>query len=138
MWQSAILITVAVLAGGPARADAEPLAGADARIREHRTSEAVVTVLDASGQPLPPDTAVHIEQTRHAFLFGCNIFALDRLRTPEDNAAYAKRFAERFHGVAHRGGDLQFAARRRPDGATRREDSFGESPAVHAYPHGAL
>jgi GH35 family endo-1,4-beta-xylanase len=37
---------------------------------------------------------VKIQQTRHAFLFGSNIFKLGRCRTPEDNAAYEKHFAE--------------------------------------------
>ncbi|TBN55460.1 1,4-beta-xylanase [Glaciihabitans arcticus] len=35
----------------------------------HRLGQAVVTVCDASGQPLP-DRTVHLEQKRHAFAFG--------------------------------------------------------------------
>ena len=37
---------------------------------------------------------LRISQTRHKFLFGCNIFKLGRCRTAEDNAAYEKQFAE--------------------------------------------
>lgn len=70
------------------------LDGADARIQEHRTAEVVVRVLDAEGKPLPADTEVRIEQTNHAFLFGCNIFSLDRFKTAEENEAYATHFAE--------------------------------------------
>ena len=46
------------------------------------------------GQALPAGVKVKVRQTRHKFLFGCNIFKLGRCRTPEDNAAYEKHFAE--------------------------------------------
>lgn len=71
----------------------EILDGADGRIQRHRTAEAVVRVLDADGNPLKIGTDVRVEQTRHDFLFGCNIFVLGKLKTPELNAAYEKHFA---------------------------------------------
>ncbi|OHB65980.1 MAG: hypothetical protein A2Y76_12995 [Planctomycetes bacterium RBG_13_60_9] len=46
------------------------------------------------GQTLSAGVSVQIRQTRHKFLFGCNIFKLGRCRTPEDNDAYEKQFAE--------------------------------------------
>ncbi len=70
------------------------LDGADARIQRYRTAEVVVRVLDVEGKPLPAGTAVRIEQTRHDFLFGCNIFALGKLSTAEENSAYEKYFSE--------------------------------------------
>jgi GH35 family endo-1,4-beta-xylanase len=73
---------------------AEILGEADDRIAKHRKGKTTLRVLGPGGQPLPAGTKLHIRQTRHAFLFGCNIFKLGRCRTPEDNAAYADRFAE--------------------------------------------
>jgi len=70
------------------------LAGAEARIEKHRKADAELRLLDAEGNPLPAGLAVRIEQTRHAFLFGSNIFKLDRCRTPQDEQAYRRRFAE--------------------------------------------
>lgn len=80
----------------PAPSIAEPeelLAGAQERIAKHRKGAASLRLSGSDGKPLPEGTAIHIEQRRHRFLFGCNIFKLDRCRTPEDNARYAERFA---------------------------------------------
>lgn len=74
--------------------DAEVLGQADDRIAKHRKGKAALRVLGPDGQPLPTGTKLHIHQSRHAFLFGCNIFRLGRCRTPEDNTAYADQFAE--------------------------------------------
>jgi GH35 family endo-1,4-beta-xylanase len=45
------------------------------------------------GEPLKEGIVAKIEQIRHKFLFGCNIFKLGRCRTLEDNVAYEKHFA---------------------------------------------
>ncbi|MCJ7674656.1 MAG: endo-1,4-beta-xylanase, partial [Sedimentisphaerales bacterium] len=66
---------------------------ADARIEKHRKGEAVLRFSGPDGQPLKSGSTVKIQQTRHKFLFGCNIFKLGRCRTAEDNAAYEKEFA---------------------------------------------
>ncbi|MFH1924272.1 MAG: endo-1,4-beta-xylanase [Planctomycetota bacterium] len=73
--------------------EAELLAGADARIEEHRKAEATVAVVDASGKPVEGATIL-VEQTRHAFLFGSNIFAWGSVPNPQTQAAYRERFAE--------------------------------------------
>ncbi len=73
------------------------LAGAQARIIEHRMGEVVLKLVPPAGQGLKPGTRVLIEQQRHAFLFGCNIYSLGKCRSPEDNAAYEKHFAELFN-----------------------------------------
>ena len=67
---------------------------ADARIEKCRKGDAVLRLLGPDGKPLKSGLAVEIEQSRHKFLFGCNIFKLSRCRTPQDNAAYEKHFAE--------------------------------------------
>ena len=91
--------TIAVLLAGLSSAvsgemsDDELLAGADARIEKHRQAEAAVLVVDASGNPLP-GAKVAVEQTRHAFLFGCNIFKWGSLPQEKMEAAYREHFAE--------------------------------------------
>ena len=76
------------------KSPAEILEQADARIEKHRKGTAALTLVGPDGQPLRPGTTCRIRQTRHKFLFGCNIFKLGRCRSPEDNAAYAERFSE--------------------------------------------
>jgi GH35 family endo-1,4-beta-xylanase len=65
----------------------------DARIEKHRKGDAVLNLAGPDGKLLQNGLAVKIQQKRHKFLFGCNIFKLNRCRTPEDNAAYEKHFA---------------------------------------------
>ncbi len=67
------------------------LAGAADRIELHRKGNARIRVVDGAGKPVP-GARVEMAQTRHAFLFGCNIFpVLDH----EDagKSAYGERFA---------------------------------------------
>jgi endo-1,4-beta-xylanase len=66
---------------------------ADARIEKHRKGDAVLKLAGPDGKPLQNGLAIKIEQKRHQFLFGCNIFKLGRCSTLEDNAAYEKHFA---------------------------------------------
>jgi hypothetical protein len=63
--------------------DDDLLAGAAARIERHRKADVVVTVRDAAGRPVP-SARVEVEQTRHAFLFGCNY--ADPRWLPDDTA----------------------------------------------------
>jgi endo-1,4-beta-xylanase len=78
-------------AGQPA--DVELLAGAAARIEEHRKADATVTVLDAAGRPVPA-ARVDVTQSRHAFLFGSNIYTWGRHSTEKAEAEYRRQFAE--------------------------------------------
>lgn len=74
-------------------ADRRIMAGAEARIEQHRKADGTVLVVNAEGQPVE-GVQVRIQQTRHAFLFGSNIFAWDKIRDPEIQTAYRRRFAE--------------------------------------------
>jgi GH35 family endo-1,4-beta-xylanase len=74
-----------------ARAALEP-AAVEARIRKHRQAELVVRVTDASGRPVR-DAKVTVEQTRHAFLFGCNAFLIDPSSAEPWQPVYRDRFA---------------------------------------------
>ena len=95
-WAEFLVICVVVSlsassAAGPS--DEELLAGADQRIETHRQADASVSVVDASGRPVA-GAKIEVEQTRHAFLFGCNIFMWGRLPNEALEAAYRERFAE--------------------------------------------
>ena len=65
----------------------------DARIQKNRTCEATIAVAGAEGKPLA-NADVTVCQTRHKFLFGCNIFKFGRCATPEQNETYQRRFKE--------------------------------------------
>jgi GH35 family endo-1,4-beta-xylanase len=69
----------------------EILEGADDRIREHRMGDVVVTVTDSAGNPVA-DAEVEVQQTNHAFLFGCNIFMLGRYKDDEKNRKYEELY----------------------------------------------
>ena len=78
---------------GTARKE-DVLAQAEDRIARHRKGAAVLSLMGPDGQAFEPGVRLKISQTRHKFLFGCNIFKLGRCRTSADNAAYEKHFAE--------------------------------------------
>ncbi len=86
------IITAAALLT-PAATDDELLARADERIAQVRMGDATLRVYQGE-KPVPEGTELTIEQTRHAFLFGANIFGLGQFKTPEDNAAFEKRFSD--------------------------------------------
>jgi GH35 family endo-1,4-beta-xylanase len=67
---------------------------AEKRIVQHRQAAVTLELYGPNGDALPPNTSVHIEQQRHRFLFGCNIFKLNRCKTEAHNAAYAERFSD--------------------------------------------
>ncbi len=78
---------------GVAEEPPDILGQVDERIARHRKGTAVLNLVGPGGQTLPPGTRLGVIQTRHQFLFGCNIFKLGRCRTEADNAGYEKHFA---------------------------------------------
>ena len=70
----------------------EILREAPARIEKHRMGEGEIHILDKKGEPIA-NAAVHVQQKRHAFLFGCNIFLWGRIEDPQLQEAYLERFA---------------------------------------------
>ena len=74
-------------------ADTELFRGAEARIEKHRKGDGVVQVVDSAGKPVAGAT-VTVRQTRHAFLFGSNVFKCGRLPNEPMEAAYREHFAE--------------------------------------------
>jgi GH35 family endo-1,4-beta-xylanase len=71
-------------------------AAVNARIRKYRTGALKVVVLDRHGKAVP-GASVAVAQTRHAFLFGCNLFNLEPGNTEEWQKAYQERFAALFN-----------------------------------------
>ncbi len=66
----------------------------DSRIEKHRKGRVSLELLGPDGARLAANVPVRIEQQKHKFLFGCNIFKLNRCKTQQDNDRYAERFAE--------------------------------------------
>lgn len=62
----------------------------------YRKADAIVEVVDAQGRAIS-GVKVQIEQQTHEFLFGCNLFVLDQLKTPELNGKYEKAFTSLFN-----------------------------------------
>ena len=98
-----LLIAVASVSAGralsaaEAAADSDPLwQQAEQRIDKHRRAETTVQVVDRDGQPVA-GAAVRLEQTRHAFLFGSNIFAWGRTGNDDLESAYRQRYADVFN-----------------------------------------
>jgi len=86
------ILALGRLASAGPSAEEELLATASERIARHRQGDATVRVVDAQGNPVAGAT-VTVEQVRHAFLFGCNVFGLGQFPTEALNRAYADRFA---------------------------------------------
>lgn len=74
--------------------ESEILSQADARIQKYRTGDAQLRLVTPDGKALKKGTRVTVEQTRHSFLFGCNIFMLGKCKTAAENAAYGKEFSD--------------------------------------------
>jgi len=69
---------------------------ANARIEKHRKADAIVTVVDSNGDAVN-EAKIQIEQTRHSFLFGSNIFKWGHVGDEKGEAEYRRRFADVFN-----------------------------------------
>ena len=65
-------------------------------IEHNRKGDVAIEVVDGNGAPIP-NASLEIRQKTHAFLFGCNAFALGQLKTPELNRKYEESFAHLFN-----------------------------------------
>jgi GH35 family endo-1,4-beta-xylanase len=95
IWQCLLPVLFAGVATATSEAD-ELIDNAPKRIDAHRKTEAKVVVVDARGKKVP-EALVEIEQTNHAFLFGCNIFMWGRTGNESDDRLYRERFASVFN-----------------------------------------
>ncbi len=85
------LLAAMLLAVCAQAAAQDPLAGAEARIDRFRKADVTIRVTDSRGNPLP-GARVLVEQTNHAFLFGCNIFMLFNYKD-QQRETYGRQFA---------------------------------------------
>jgi GH35 family endo-1,4-beta-xylanase len=76
--------------------DQDLLDTAHAQIARHRQSDGVVVVKDRAGQ-LVSGAIVQMEQLRHEFQFGCNLFRFEHNSDDRAESAYRSRFAEVFN-----------------------------------------
>ena len=67
-----------------------------ARIRKYRMGTLTMRVVGPDGRPVP-NAQVQITQTRHAFLFGCNVFGYDPADSSPAQKAYRDQFAALFN-----------------------------------------
>jgi GH35 family endo-1,4-beta-xylanase len=88
--------TPSAIAAETGLSDERLWADAQARIEQHRKADATVVVTDADGKAVA-GAEVQVEQIRHAFLFGCNIFAWGRDGDEASQTAYRQRFADVFN-----------------------------------------
>jgi endo-1,4-beta-xylanase len=78
------------------QSDADILKECGPRIERHRKGDGAVVVRNARGLPLP-GVKVRLEQLRHDFLFGCNLFNFNRCGGPKREEKYRNRFAALFN-----------------------------------------
>lgn len=92
-----IFCTVAVQAQYPSSWNGPALQKQIERnIEKYRKGNAVITVLDKKGKPVANATIVIRQQTSE-FKFGCNLFVLHQLATPELNRKYEAAFTKLFN-----------------------------------------
>jgi GH35 family endo-1,4-beta-xylanase len=89
----AVVVLLAVPLAARAADDDAVLSGANQRIEKHRMADATIEVVDADGRPLAGAVVV-VQQTRHAFRFGSNIFRWGQQSTPEAIEAYKQRYKD--------------------------------------------
>lgn len=90
---AALLLSFLAICTAAEPSEEELLAGADARIEQHRKNDVTIAVVDQAGKPVA-GAEVIVEQTQHAFLFGAHIFHWGGMPDQESEQAYRRRFAE--------------------------------------------
>ena len=65
-------------------------------IEKYRKGDVTVSVIDENGSAIP-NAKIKINQTKHEFKFGANLFMLDELETDKKNELYKKYFKKIFN-----------------------------------------
>ncbi|MBD3181904.1 hypothetical protein GF312_06420 [Candidatus Poribacteria bacterium] len=66
---------------------------ADERIEKYRMEDVTIQITDRAENPVA-DAEIEVKQTKHAFLFGCNIFMLGRYNEDAKNSRYEELFSD--------------------------------------------
>ena len=69
----------------------------DENIERHRKGDAAIIVVGGATARPGGRYALRIQQRTHEFLFGCNLFVLGQLDTPELKRKYEQAFAKLFN-----------------------------------------
>lgn len=70
----------------------------ESNIEKYRKGDATIEIFDGDGKPVPKAKVI-IQQQNHEFVFGCNLFVLGQLKTPELNSRYEILFANLFNSA---------------------------------------
>lgn len=104
----------------------DALREARARIRDIRMRDAELILTDRSGRPIA-NTEVVIEQTRHAFPFGDNLWWLDAMiREGRGNSETVRAWKERFRELFNAANNLCYWTERPRNDASKTEDRQGD------------
>jgi GH35 family endo-1,4-beta-xylanase len=76
--------------------DDEILERATSGIEQHRKSAGTISVRDGRGKPVK-GAKIRLQQLRHDFLFGCNLFAFARIGDADLEERYRSHFAAMFN-----------------------------------------
>jgi GH35 family endo-1,4-beta-xylanase len=68
----------------------------NARIERFRKGNLTVKVINQDNRPVA-DALVHVQQTRHQFLFGCNAYELDLQDDSQEQRTYRQEFSKLFN-----------------------------------------
>ncbi len=68
----------------------------DRGIERNRKGDLAIELTGADGRPAA-GVRIEVEQKSHEFLFGCNLFVLGQLKTPEQNRKYEELFLRLFN-----------------------------------------
>ena len=91
-----VFLCTPIVHAEPPQSDDALWAGADERIEQYRKADAMVTVVDKADRPVSGAEVV-VQQKRHAFLFGCNIFSWGRVGDEKSELEYRRRFSDVFN-----------------------------------------
>lgn len=97
------LLIFTILVAGVAQNNRKILRKADKRIEQYRKGDCTLFLLDSTGRPFVSEEMVAVEQIRHEFLFGCNLFWLFNPDRPikedekEKAAIYSQHFIQTFN-----------------------------------------
>jgi len=91
-----VLLALAAAVTFAQSSDDQMLREAGARIDRLRKADVTLVIRDKKGRPVP-NARIRVEQTRHAFLFGCAALSLTKHADAVKEQEYQKRFADLFN-----------------------------------------
>ena len=78
--------------------DPQVIEHVDYDIEKYRKGDAEIKIVDKSSKPIK-NAIIEVHQLSHELLFGCNLFVLGKIETPELNQKYKSRFTDLFNSA---------------------------------------